>query len=240
MGQKQADLAGGQPTPAGENHRKRNLANQRNYRNRQKQYVDELEHKLRVYEREGAEATESIQRAARRVHEENAALRRLVHAHLGWSQQEVDSRLLCENPNLHPTTHSGNAPLETHGMYSELGRYSLASPEPTFHGEPAGGFRPAYDAKVEPLPSSSWMRASVPYDRAEIDFPKYGRPDSFDYPPAAAKDSMSCEDAAAILAEFRSQGDLDLIKGELGCAPVPSRSCSVSHRDLFARLADST
>ena len=238
MGQSHAGPAGQQASPV-ENHRKRNLANQRNYRNRQKQYVDELEHRLRAYEREGAEATESVQRAARRVHEENAALRRLLQAHLGWSPEEVDDRLLHEYHDLRLMSHPGYHPVQAGQTPSGVGKHKPTSSGTTFQADPPRTIRQGYDTKIEPLPSPRWWGNSVQYDRPKVAYPKYEYDDSVAHPPAL-KDSISCEDAAAILAEFRSQAELDLIKGELGCAPTRDRECNISHRDLFAKLADST
>lgn len=238
MGQRHEGPAGQQASPV-ENHRKRNLANQRNYRNRQKQYVDELEHRLRAYEREGAEATESVQRAARRVHEENLALRRLLQAHLGWSPQEVDARLLHEPHDLQLMPHSGLHPLETEQAPSAMGIYNTTAPSTTFQTDAPRTVRQSFDTKLEPLHSPRWWDNSVRYDPLKVVYPRYEHDDSVTHT-STLKDSISCEDAAAILAEFRSQGDLDLIKGELGCAPTRDRECNISHRDLFAKLADST
>lgn len=238
MGQSQTGPTGQQVTPV-ESHRKRNLANQRNYRNRQKQYVDELEQRLRAYEREGAEATESVQRAARRVHEENAALRRLIYAHLGWGPHQVDDRLLREHRHLELTAHPAHHPLEALQAPNEQGRSNFTAPGPVFRNGGPGVVEEAYDTKIEPLLSPGWRGVHVQYDRSDMPYSKREHDGPIAHP-STSKDSISCEDAAAILAEFRSQGDVDLIKGELGCAPIPDRECTISHRDLFARLADST
>ncbi|KAK1918847.1 hypothetical protein P3342_010318 [Pyrenophora teres f. teres] len=53
--------------------------NQRRSRARRKEYLQELEAKLRSYEQIGIEASSEIQSAARRVLDENKKLRALLH-----------------------------------------------------------------------------------------------------------------------------------------------------------------
>jgi len=66
--------------------------NQRRSRNRRKELIDELQGRIYEYEREGVAATQEMQRAARKVAEENARLRSLL-AHHGILQDEVDAFL---------------------------------------------------------------------------------------------------------------------------------------------------
>ncbi|KAJ9498181.1 hypothetical protein H2202_006332 [Exophiala xenobiotica] len=58
----------------------RNTLNQRASRARRKTYIGELEHKVRTYESQGVKATEEVQRAARRVADENRILREQIQA----------------------------------------------------------------------------------------------------------------------------------------------------------------
>jgi len=98
-----------------QNHKQRNLANQRNFRSRRKEYVLELEQKVRDYEREGVVATEKVQHAARSLQAENAALRQLIQQGLGWDAGAVDRYVAHAvmggrvEPLLQPTTqfHAG-------------------------------------------------------------------------------------------------------------------------------------
>ncbi|EQL03288.1 hypothetical protein OCS_00990 [Ophiocordyceps sinensis CO18] len=55
--------------------------NQRRSRARRREYVQELEQRLRVYELQGVEASTEVQMAARRVAEENRQLRELLNRH---------------------------------------------------------------------------------------------------------------------------------------------------------------
>ncbi|KAH5998030.1 hypothetical protein HBI68_160320 [Parastagonospora nodorum] len=74
--------------------------NQRRSRNRRKELIDELQGRIQKYEREGVAATQEMQRAARKVAEENARLRSLL-AHHGILQDEVDAFLRsCDEPAL--------------------------------------------------------------------------------------------------------------------------------------------
>ncbi|EDU42166.1 BRLZ domain containing protein [Pyrenophora tritici-repentis] len=66
--------------------------NQRRSRARRKEYLQELEAKLRSYEQIGIEASSEIQSAARKVLEENKKLRALLHER-GVSESEVVAAL---------------------------------------------------------------------------------------------------------------------------------------------------
>ncbi|KJZ79269.1 hypothetical protein HIM_01420 [Hirsutella minnesotensis 3608] len=55
--------------------------NQRRSRARRREYVQELEQRLRLYELQGIEASTEVQMAARRVAEENKQLRELLNRH---------------------------------------------------------------------------------------------------------------------------------------------------------------
>ncbi|PHH69412.1 hypothetical protein CDD80_6751 [Ophiocordyceps camponoti-rufipedis] len=69
----------------GPRQQKDNLArirdNQRRSRARRREYLQELEQRLRVYELQGIEASTEVQMAARRVAEENRQLRELLNRH---------------------------------------------------------------------------------------------------------------------------------------------------------------
>lgn len=67
----------------------RNRENQRASRARRKGYIEDLEKRVRDFEREGAAATLSVQSAARKVAEENFWLRHMLSTH-GIGKNEVD------------------------------------------------------------------------------------------------------------------------------------------------------
>lgn len=58
-----------------------------------------------------------------------------------------------------------------------------------------------------------------------------------EYMAATTKDTLSCEDAVAILGGFRAQESLELLREELGCAPASA--CSISHGALFEKMDSS-
>jgi hypothetical protein len=67
----------------------RNRENQRASRARRKGYIEDLEKRVRDFERDGAAATLSVQSAARKVAEENFWLRHMLSTH-GITKNEVD------------------------------------------------------------------------------------------------------------------------------------------------------
>ncbi|KAK3985972.1 hypothetical protein QBC44DRAFT_297851 [Cladorrhinum sp. PSN332] len=77
----------------------RNLArirdNQRRSRARKKEYVDELEQRIRDFEQRGVQATAEVQVAARKVAEENKKLRALLRLH-GVSEAGIQEYLAAE------------------------------------------------------------------------------------------------------------------------------------------------
>jgi hypothetical protein len=63
--------------------------NQRRSRNRRKELIEDLQKRVQTYEQNGVTATQDMQRAARKVAQENLRLRSLL-AHHGISQETVD------------------------------------------------------------------------------------------------------------------------------------------------------
>ncbi|KAI1335456.1 hypothetical protein F5Y15DRAFT_250153 [Xylariaceae sp. FL0016] len=74
--------------------------NQRRSRARRKEYVQDLEKRLRLFESKGVEASFAIQQAARKVNEENRRLRALL-SRAGLNEQGVNA--LLQNDNMEPT-----------------------------------------------------------------------------------------------------------------------------------------
>jgi len=79
-------------TPAQKANLARIRDNQRRSRARRREYLQELEQRLRVYELQGVEASAEVQLAARRVAEENRQLRGLLNRH-GFSDDYIGSYL---------------------------------------------------------------------------------------------------------------------------------------------------
>ncbi|KAH7087704.1 hypothetical protein FB567DRAFT_495759 [Paraphoma chrysanthemicola] len=70
--------------------------NQRRSRNRRKELIEDLQRRVRDYELKGIEATQDMQRAARRVANENVGLRTLL-AQRGVTAVDVDAFLQAFN-----------------------------------------------------------------------------------------------------------------------------------------------
>lgn len=89
-------------------HGNRNLSrirdNQRRSRARRKEYVDELEQRVRDFERRGVQATAEVQVAARKVAEENKKLRALLGLH-GVSQASIAEYLAADGASAHFAAH---------------------------------------------------------------------------------------------------------------------------------------
>lgn len=105
-------------------NRKRNLVNQRNFRFRRKQYIEELEARVQDFERQGIAATQQVQEAGRRHAAENAVLRRQLEEQLGWSPEQI-SALLNESLGPPPDAMSvastdRRIPIENHGHATRL------------------------------------------------------------------------------------------------------------------------
>ncbi|KAK4231374.1 hypothetical protein QBC38DRAFT_246971 [Podospora fimiseda] len=80
----------------------RNLArirdNQRRARARKKEYVEELEQRIREFEQQRVQATTEVQIAARKVVEENRKLRELLRLH-GVSEGSIEEYLVAGGDN---------------------------------------------------------------------------------------------------------------------------------------------
>lgn len=95
------------PAPPGQRPKKskaaeqaRNTVNQRRLRERRKEYLEELERKVRTFEQNGVQATESMQKAARIVVEENKILRRML-AEMGVDETRIKDYMIHEL-GMHP------------------------------------------------------------------------------------------------------------------------------------------
>ncbi|OAA41506.1 hypothetical protein BBO_05492 [Beauveria brongniartii RCEF 3172] len=83
-------------TPAQKANLARIRDNQRRSRARRREYLQELEQRLRLCELQGIEATAEVQIAARRVADENRQLRQLLNEH-GFSEEYINRFLQAGN-----------------------------------------------------------------------------------------------------------------------------------------------
>ncbi|KAH6607722.1 hypothetical protein Trco_004035 [Trichoderma cornu-damae] len=88
-------------TPAQKANLARIRDNQRRSRARRREYIAELEQRLRNFELEGVAASSEVQLAARRVAEENRQLRELLHKH-GFQDEYISQFLLQQAGSTDP------------------------------------------------------------------------------------------------------------------------------------------
>ncbi|MCJ1455915.1 hypothetical protein MMC28_006272 [Mycoblastus sanguinarius] len=231
--------------------------NQRRSRARRKEYLQELEAKIRKCETLGVQASMDIQIAARGVAEENTRLRE-------------DNRLLREeNRRLKQTLDMGDVGRTTlRGIYSSIGDARMKvlhndASEPTpamgeFEAASEGSGlpiqRPA-QASLEP-PSSTVMQPLAKVQdisgssRATGNSPSFpdnaiqparmaqGLPESLNVELALGDDTSSCEYAAHIITSMRADISTDDVRAELGCGSDVQewRKCKVDNSKLFVAV----
>ncbi|PYI34528.1 hypothetical protein BP00DRAFT_390141 [Aspergillus indologenus CBS 114.80] len=207
--------------------------NQRRSRARRKEYLQDLEQRLRKFELLGVQATQEVQAAGRKLAIENAHLRSLLRLH-GVSDQQVQEYLTGQSTHLNPPACRPEAVSEARSparkcLPSTLGNdgvslqsitSTLAPSSPATHQQ-----RALFD--VQPL------GRELP---ATIDESRY---DSSESSPTSryqsAGQSTPCETAAGIIQSMRSYYDARDIRSELGCQS--DTNCMVRNMDIF-RLLD--
>ncbi|KAL2175700.1 uncharacterized protein P884DRAFT_279172 [Thermothelomyces heterothallicus CBS 202.75] len=97
--------------PATQDRRNRDRVrdNQRRSRARKREYIQELEQRLRLAEQRGVQASLELQAAARQVAEENKKLRLLLRLH-GVSDRSIDAYLAGESRNGEQGRHGRGPP----------------------------------------------------------------------------------------------------------------------------------
>jgi hypothetical protein len=112
------------------NNRKRNLVNQRNFRARRKEYIEELEAKVHDYEKNGIATAQQMQEAARLKIAENDILRQIIQTHIGWSPEDVDAAVhqaLSNRPSLHQHQASHTVAKTNGNGHVQNGNYSSSA-----------------------------------------------------------------------------------------------------------------
>ncbi|PYH79059.1 hypothetical protein BO82DRAFT_341385 [Aspergillus uvarum CBS 121591] len=219
--------------------------NQRRSRARRKEYLQDLEQRLRRFELLGVQATQEVQAAGRKLAIENAHLRSLLRLH-GVSDQQVQAYLTDQSTHLNPPTCRPEA-------FSEA-RSSARKCLPSTLG--SGGESPRSVSSLNNTSSSGKITSTLapsspaahqqralsddqPLDRelpATIDDSRY---DSSEWSPTSRYQSVGqstpCETAAGIIKSMRSYYDAQDIRSELGCQS--DTNCMVRNMDIF-RLLD--
>ncbi|KAH6659662.1 hypothetical protein BKA67DRAFT_652885 [Truncatella angustata] len=115
--------------------------NQRRSRARRKEYLQDLEQRLRIYELQGVEASAEIQQAARRVLDENKKLRVLLNEQ-GVTDSQIESFLQASNTAVSYTPQGPTAAEES--VIQALSRL-LAPRHPSFDSVGTPLISPGYD-----------------------------------------------------------------------------------------------
>ncbi|KAI7975925.1 hypothetical protein EIK77_002485 [Talaromyces pinophilus] len=216
--------------------------NQRRSRARHKEYVRDLEQRLRRFESLGVEATREIQAAGRKVAAENALLRSLLRHH-GVAEKEVqeylESYATYPNPPIissanppplvksrPPATDSNNLKSRDTPQLNTFCRESNRKPNYLLRelgairvgSSPSDSVVHRHSNPLHPHASSAEQSAAGDETRASQD----------------TAHSTSCETAANLIVTMRGYTDIVDVRSELGCHS--ESSCTVRNMDIFEIL----
>lgn len=148
----------------------RNTINQRASRARRKNYISELEQKVRDFEVQGVHATEQVQRAARRVADENRVLRDEVQA-LRARNAELEiliaERMAIANGHDHPRLRDPSEGIMPVG-YPTTSRLE-PKPQEQYYPSPPH----VYEPQIQPQTSTSTGRTGTPGTNPAIEPPPH-------------------------------------------------------------------
>lgn len=200
---------------------------------RRAEHLHSLEQRVQEYERQGVAATLEMQRAARKVAQENVQLRALLSLH-GISSEQIASFLRSSDESSTKSSpqiqrrYVGHEGTRVHSRLVDTAENHSAQrldaprpsaskvpteiPPPETVPETDDTQRPreSYDSNFPcPVVEASDCPTSLDCFCAP--------PPQRDIPPVSAGLEISCETAAAIIAEMRGDGDRDSIRASLGC-----------------------
>jgi hypothetical protein len=202
--------------------------NQRRSRARRKEYIQELEMRLQRYDRLGVQATTEVQAAARRVAEQNAALRSFLNE-LGKSDSEIEE-YLCRSSG---TESSASPPQTTPPVVPSEGIVPMHM---------SNGARPRTEAVPQPSPAPfrKYSKPPLPPNTDTSGNPQFSGSGASSMPisPAPSDQGLrnanmtSCEDAARIIARMRGHYNEEDVRAELGCST--NKHCTVENITIFS------
>ncbi|CEL07099.1 hypothetical protein ASPCAL10263 [Aspergillus calidoustus] len=209
--------------------------NQRRSRARRKEYIRDLEQRLRTFEASGVRATQEVQAAGRMVAVENTLLRSLLRLH-GVPDQDIQQYLTAHRKDLPPILQS-RAGLKSRPHVVEFSSPSATAESSTqsissnhergdrtlgmvASGKTSSQFDSQVAVKEQLVPIHSLIH-TIP-----------------ELPPLCANQSSGqstpCETAARIIESMRSYSDTRDVRWELGCQS--SSDCMVRNMDIFQLL----
>lgn len=217
---------------------------QQRSRARHREYVADLESRVKRYEQQGVSATLEMQRAARAVVARNARLLALLRLR-GVQQHEIDAFLAL--PETHDAPEVLKAQTESDASMFDspntvqpcsVASSTTASPETVSSvQEQETSRRNGCSSKSNCGPSKPEVSctrvqncnppaAALPMDSSR----------QSDAACAQAREETSCEEAAFIIASLRGHGDVIEARQTLGCAD--NSACSVKNTHLFQLMND--
>ncbi|QPC74360.1 hypothetical protein HYE68_005112 [Fusarium pseudograminearum] len=228
-----------------------NRENQRRSRARQRELLDDLQGRVREYERRDAQATLEMQRVARVVAGENAALRALLAAK-GVAPEEVEA-------HIDAVRHDDKTAVKTGvSSFTPVSTPSATSPV-VIPSRPMPGFQPQCQPQgcgpsnnppitfqpmmySPPTPSTTMNTCTEesgccprpqpppqPETQPEMQ-PEMQHPRSID--------KIHCMEAATILAQIKGYSDISNARAFLGCSS--NDNCMVRNTDLLALMDEMT
>lgn len=206
-----------------ETQKTRNKLNQRAFRQRRQQRVQELEDKLRQYEAAQLNATQQMQQAARVVAAENEMLRDVLKQRLGIGEREIE--------DLRREWIRGNGTIfwESRAFNSR--------------GENADRIQTAQDdgRRIEsvrlPASGQSDTCGELPHVRCCDRTSDATNQKLISNQPAESSVFMSCEKAAEILSSIRTQDEYYDVRARLGC--TTPNTCMIENTTVMDVMNES-
>ncbi|KAF5026685.1 hypothetical protein F66182_1234 [Fusarium sp. NRRL 66182] len=217
-----------------------NRENQRRSRARQRELLDHLQNRVREYERRDGQATLEMQRVARTVANENAALRGLLAAK-GVPTDEVEAHIEAARHEERTVVKAGVSsatPVSTPSCAASP--ITIASRRHVIHrGQERVNTSCSLQPKSSPPPTPATTVTSCgeetvadrsgccrrPQPQAEMQKPK-------------SMDKIHCIEAATILAQIRGHPDISQARDALGCSS--NNDCMVRNTDLLDLMDEMT
>ncbi|KAF5610052.1 uncharacterized protein FSUBG_3581 [Fusarium subglutinans] len=178
-------------TPAQKANLARIRDNQRRSRARRREYLQELEQRLRVYELQGVEASSEVQHAARRVAEENRQLRGLLNRH-GISDDYITSYLNSGTASQNDPAAISHFPPNTHSDSVQSLQQVIAPRRPTALDTGVSYGLPPQESREPSIASGSTSSSSIWESGQAIQPPSaYARPLPSNVPTPVPRQSIT-------------------------------------------------
>ncbi|KAF5621552.1 uncharacterized protein FTJAE_11212 [Fusarium tjaetaba] len=222
-----------------------NRENQRRSRARQRELLDDLQNRVREFERRDGQATLEMQRVARAVAGENAALRGLLAAK-GVSAEEVEAHVEAVRHEEKMVARAGVATVTPVSTPSSNASPVVIASRPTPCSQPQGcgpvreNSNPpfAIQPKMYSPPTPATTAASCTEESGCCPRPKPASQPQQSVPQPRSLDKIHCMEAATILAQIRGQSDISQARAALGCAE--GETCMVRNADLLNLMDEMT